>query len=42
MPFALVWGAHSPAPPLLGFLHVADALARRQTSRPQTRALAAA
>ena len=42
MPFALVWGAHSPTPPLLGFLHVADALARRQTSRPQTRALAAA
>jgi DNA-binding transcriptional LysR family regulator len=42
MPFALVWRAHSPAPPLLGFLHVARALARDEASRPQAHALRAA
>jgi DNA-binding transcriptional LysR family regulator len=40
MPFALVWRAHSPAPPLLEFIRVANTLARSGTSRP--RALAAA
>jgi DNA-binding transcriptional LysR family regulator len=42
MPFALVWRAHSPAPPLLEFIRVADALSRVRTMRPRARALEAA
>jgi DNA-binding transcriptional LysR family regulator len=42
MPFALVWRAPSPAPPLLEFIRLANKLARPGASRHRARALAAA
>jgi DNA-binding transcriptional LysR family regulator len=42
MPFALVWRAHSPSPPLLELIRVAAALARLQAERPRAPALVAA
>jgi DNA-binding transcriptional LysR family regulator len=42
MPFALVWHAASPAPPLLEFIRVANTLARSGASQHHARALAAA
>jgi DNA-binding transcriptional LysR family regulator len=42
MPFALVWRAHAPPPPLLEFIRAANALSRSGPSRHQARTLVAA
>jgi DNA-binding transcriptional LysR family regulator len=42
MPFALVWRAHSPTPPLAGLIQATSALTHRRSARPPAPALLAA